>query len=97
VLRAVGATRRQIRLIVASQATTIGGVGVLVGVPLGLVVGRIGWRWVADSVPFVDDSPAAVLAMVVVVPAVLAAVNLVAGLPARRAATAHPAEVLRTE
>jgi ABC-type antimicrobial peptide transport system permease subunit len=97
VLRALGATRRQIRSVVASQATTIGLVGIVIGVPLGLVLGRAGWRWVADSVPFIDDSPVAVLATILVVPAVLVAVNLLAGVPARGAARAHPAEVLRTE
>jgi predicted lysophospholipase L1 biosynthesis ABC-type transport system permease subunit len=97
VLRALGATRRQIRVVIASQATTIGLVGILLGVPLGLVAGREGWGWVARSVPFVDASPTAVLATILVVPAVLAAVNVVAALPARRAGRVGPAEVLRTE
>jgi hypothetical protein len=97
VLRALGATRRQVRLVVASQATTIALVGILLGVPLGLATGRAGWRWMAHSVPFVDASPVAVVATILVGPAALAAVNLGAALPARRAGRVGLAETLRTE
>jgi ABC-type antimicrobial peptide transport system permease subunit len=97
VFRALGLTPRQTRAVIASQATTIGLVGVVIGVPLGLVVGRGGWRWVATSVPFLYRAPFAVAAVIVVVPAALAALNVVALLPARAAGRVRPAEVLRTE
>ena len=97
VFRALGLTPRQTRIVIASQATTIGLVGVLVGVPLGLVVGRAGWRWVARSVPFLYRAPFAAVAVLVVVPAALAIVNLVAAFPARAAGRVRTAEVLRAE
>ena len=78
-------------------ATTIGLLGVVAGVPLGLVVGRAGWQWVANSVPFVYRAPFAVVAAIAVVPAALVVVNLVGAFPARTAARVRTAEVLRAE
>jgi ABC-type antimicrobial peptide transport system permease subunit len=97
VFRALGLTPRQARGVVASQATTIALVGVVAGVPLGLFVGRAGWQWVANSVPFVYRPPAAILAAIVVVPAAVAVVNLVGAFPGRAAARVRAAEVLRAE
>jgi ABC-type antimicrobial peptide transport system permease subunit len=97
VFRALGLTPRQSRVVIASQATTIGLVGVLAGVPLGLIVGRAGWQWVANSVPFVYRPPVAVVAAIVIVPAALAVANLMAAVPARTAARVSTAEVLRAE
>lgn len=97
VFRALGLTPRQTRVVIASQATTIGFVGVVVGVPLGVFVGRAGWRWVARSVPFLYHAPFAVLAVIVVVPAAFVVVNLLAAFPARVAGRVRTAEVLRAE
>ena len=38
-----------VRLIVAAQATTVSVLGLLIGVPLGLVIGRAVWRVVAGD------------------------------------------------
>jgi predicted lysophospholipase L1 biosynthesis ABC-type transport system permease subunit len=97
VFRALGLTPRQTRVVIASQATTIGFVGIVVGVPLGVFVGRSGWQWVARSVPFLYRAPFAVLAVIVVVPAAFAVVNVLAAFPARVAGRVRTAEVLRTE
>ena len=82
---------------VSSQSTTVGLVGLLVGIPLGLAVGRLAWTWVADEVPLVYVSPVALVAMALTIPAALLVTNLVAALPGRRAARLAPATVLRTE
>ena len=97
VYRALGFTRRMIRTVVQSQGTTIGLVGVLLGIPLGLAMGRLGWRWVADQVPLQFVAPFAVGLTLLVIPAAIALAVLLAVLPARRAARLRPAEVLRTE
>jgi ABC-type lipoprotein release transport system permease subunit len=97
VLRALGFTPGQVRGIVVSQATTIGIIGVVVGVPLGLVVGRTGWRWVARSVPFLYRAPFAAVAVIAVIPAALAIVNVLAAVPARTAGRVRTAEVLRAQ
>ena len=72
-------------------------VGLALGVPLGVLVGRNGWRWVADTVPFIYVGPWAGLALVLVAPLAVVVANLVAAWPARRASTLHPAEILRAE
>jgi hypothetical protein len=97
VLRALGMSRRQARSVVAWQATTVGVVGLVVGLPLGIVAGRLAWRWAATSMPLDYVAPAAVLAVVVLIPGVLLVVNAVALWPGRAAARARPAAALRAE
>jgi predicted lysophospholipase L1 biosynthesis ABC-type transport system permease subunit len=97
VLRALGATRRQSRLIVATQTTTIALVGLLLGVPLGVALGRTVWRMVAESTPVLFVPPTAPLALALVVPVTLLICVLLAAVPARRAARIRVGETLRTE
>jgi hypothetical protein len=97
IMRSVGFTRRQSRIAIAWQATLIAAAGLIIGVPLGIVTGRLVWRWLADSFPVVYVPPLAAIAVVLVVPAAIALANLLAALPARSAARIQPAEALRTE
>jgi ABC-type lipoprotein release transport system permease subunit len=97
VLRSLGFTRRQSRLAIAWQATLIAVAGIVIGVPLGIVAGRLVWRSLADSFPVVYVPPIAIAAIVLVVPAAVAVANLLAALPARAAARIRPAEALRVE
>lgn len=97
VLRAIGMTPAQVRVSVASQATAVGVVGLVAGIPLGVLVGRAAWRWVATALPLVYEAPLALVVVAVLVPAVLVVVNVVGLRPAHLAARQRPAEVLRTE
>lgn len=97
VLRAVGMNRRQSRLIVVTQATILGLVGLAAGIPLGVALGRTVWRYVAERTPLLYLAPGELLVLVVLVPLVLVAVNLLAITPSRRAARLQLAHVLRTE
>jgi ABC-type lipoprotein release transport system permease subunit len=97
VLRAMGLRPRQSAAVIFWQAVTVALVGLAIGIPLGIIVGRTSWRWVADSTPLLYVAPIAVVAILVAIPAALALANLLAALPARRAALVRPAEVLRTE
>ena len=97
VLRSMGVTPRQSRLMIATHATVVGLVGLLVGLPLGLVLGRLAWRWVAGAVPFLYVAPIAVLAAALAVPMALVIANLVAAWPGRSASRVRPAEILRAE
>lgn len=97
VLRAVGFRPVQAAACIAWQATTVGIIGLVIGVPLGIVAGRLAWRWVADNTPLLYVAPVAVVAVLLIIPATIVLANLLAALPARRAARVRPASVLRTE
>jgi hypothetical protein len=97
IMRSLGMTRRQARLTVAMQATTLAAVGVVFGIPLGLAAGRYSWHVLADATPVVYTAPLAALALLLVIPGAVTAANALAAWPARRAAQLQPAEVLRAE
>ncbi len=97
VLRALGFTRGQSRVVVASQSTAISLIGLLVGVPAGVFLGRLAWRLISERVPLQNVPPVAVIALVVIAPLALLGANLLAAWPARRVARLRVAEVLRTE
>jgi ABC-type antimicrobial peptide transport system permease subunit len=97
VLKTLGFDRHQVRMTVAWQATTVAGIGLLVGIPLGLALGRVVWNLVADELGVAGTPTWPVVAVMLLVPAALIAVNLIAALPARRAAHTRPAVVLRSE
>lgn len=96
-LKVIGFVRNQIAAAVCWQATTVALVGLVVGVPLGVVAGRLVWRTFATTfgvvpVPVVQPWPLAALAV-----AVLAAANLLAVGPALLATRSRPGELLRAE
>jgi hypothetical protein len=97
ILKTLGFSRRQVSKTVAWQATTMAVVGVLIGAPLGVVVGQVIWRSVADGIGVVSTSDVPVGLLVVVGLATLALANLIAAVPAWAAARTRPALVLRSE
>jgi FtsX-like permease family len=97
VLKTLGFTRRQVIAAVASQATTIAAIGLLIGLPLGLAVGRFAWNVFAEDLGVVPETITPVELTALVVPAAILLANLIAALPARSAAHTRPALVLRTE
>ena len=54
VLRALGFVRRDLGLTMSWQAISVAAVGVVVGVPLGVIVGRWAWLAAIGSVGMVD-------------------------------------------
>jgi FtsX-like permease family len=97
ILRALGTTRLQSRLVVVTQASVLAAVGLVVGVPLGVAVGRFVWRLVALDTPLAYHPPLAVWALVLIAPLALLAANLLAAWPGQRAARLRSAQILRTE
>jgi hypothetical protein len=97
VLRAMGFTRRQTRGAIVWQSTLLAIVGLVVGVPVGIAVGRITWRWLADDFPIVYVPPVALLAVVGVGLISIAVANALAAGPAHAATRIRPAEALRVE
>jgi ABC-type antimicrobial peptide transport system permease subunit len=97
VLRALGLTRRQSRLVVVTQASLLAAIGIVFGIPLGLALGRVLWHAAADMTPFAYEPPVALVALLLIAPVALLAANLLAAWPARRAARLQAGQILRTE
>jgi hypothetical protein len=97
VLRALGLTRRQSRLVIFTQATLLAVIGLAFGVPLGVVLGRTVWRAATSLVPLAYHTPVALWALVLIAPLALVVTNLLAGWPGRRAARLDTGKILRTE
>ncbi len=96
-LKTLGFTRRQLAATIAWQSTVIAVGGVVIGIPVGVAVGR--WLWIvfARSLSAVPDPviPAASVAVAALAALILA--NLVAALPGRAAARTPAALLLRAE
>ena len=77
--------------------TTIAVLGLAVGLPLGIIGGRLAWALFAAKLDVISERavPLSRLALVAVVTVVVA--NLAAAVPARRARCVDPALVLRSE
>jgi ABC-type antimicrobial peptide transport system permease subunit len=97
VLRALGMTRPQARLVVTTQASLLALIGLIFGVPLGIVLGRAIWRAVAGFTPMAYHPPVALLTLLLIAPAALLAANALAAWPQRRAARLHAGQILRSE
>jgi len=96
--RTLGFTRHQLFATVSVQASTLGITALLVGIPFGIVTGRLLWIAVATAVANVDPQPVVPgIALLGLTAIGIVAVNLLAIRPARRAAGLHPAVVLRSE
>lgn len=96
-LRALGMAPGQIRAVVIWQAITTIGIALVIGVPLGVVAGRAGWRAVADGIGTQVELIIPALFLLALALALLVGSVLVALLPARAAARMGPGEALRAE
>ena len=96
VLRVLGFVGAQMRSTLRWQALTVASVGLLVGVPSGIVAGRRIWSGLAGAIGVVDDWSFPWLTVVIAVPVALGVAALLAILPGRAAARVPPGRVLRT-
>ena len=96
-LKALGFTQRQLRAAIAWQATVAALIGTVIGIPLGIAIGRELWTLFARSIDAVPSPTVPALWTVVVGIGALLFVNLVAALPGRSAARTSTALVLRAE
>ena len=97
VLRTLGMTRGQCRWMIVTQATMLALFGLVVGIPVGLAIGRALWSTVAASTPVAHVPPEAVWLLILIGPAALVIANLLAAWPSHRAARLRVGRVLRTE
>lgn len=97
VLKTLGFVRRQVSAVTAWQATTMAAVALLIGIPVGLLLGRVAWATFADALGVAPDSIIPTTALVIAIPATIILANLIAAVPALLSARTHPAVVLRSE
>lgn len=96
-LKTFGFTRRQLASTMAWQSTTTALIGVVVGLPLGIIIGRELWTLFARSIYAVPDPTVPVLSVILVGVGTVVFANLVAILPGRNAARTPAALALRAE
>ena len=96
ILKALGFVKRQVSGAVAWQATTLAGISLAAGLPLGILAGRWGWNFLAERLGVVPE-PVVPLTVLLVIPVAVALANLIAFPPGRIASRLRAAVVLRTE
>jgi ABC-type antimicrobial peptide transport system permease subunit len=97
ILKTLGFVKGQIRAAVVTQATTLALLALAIGIPLGLIVGRLAWLAFADRQGVVPEAVVGSWPILALIPLTIVLANLVAALPGRAAARLAPATVLRTE
>ncbi len=96
-LKTLGFTRRQLAATVAWQASVAVAIGVLIGVPLGIVAGRALWDQFANALHVVPEPTVPTLAIVLIAVGAIVLANLVAAIPGRQAARTKTAVLLHAE
>ena len=97
VLKTLGFVRRQVSATVAWQASTMAGLALLIGLPVGVVVGRWAWTLFANAIGVLPVSVVDLQPLFIAIPVTLLLANLIALIPGRLAASTPPAAVLRSE
>ncbi|HVJ97023.1 MAG TPA: FtsX-like permease family protein, partial [Acidimicrobiia bacterium] len=97
ILRALGFRRRQVRSTVTWEATALALVGLVVGIPVGVLIGRLAWSTVADNLGVVSTVTMPVAALIALAAATLVVVALLGVLSSRRATRTSPAAALTVE
>ncbi len=95
VLRALGADGRQLRRIIHWQATLLAAAVSAVGIPAGVAAGRSVVRLVTETLGIVPGAHASVAMLLEAAVSALVGANLLAVLPAQRAARTSAIELLR--
>jgi hypothetical protein len=96
-LRALGLVRRQVLGAVTWQAVAISCVGLVVGVPGGIILGRSAWRLAIGGLGMVDDPAVPVWIIVAVTAIVVVGTVVLAAGPGWLASRRAPAALLRSE
>ena len=96
-LKTIGFTRRQLAAAVAWQSTIAVALGAVVGVPLGIALGRFLWDLFARQISVVPEPAVPGLLVVLITVGALVLANVVAAVPGRMAARTPPALLLRAE
>ena len=96
-LRALGMTARQIRRASAVQGATIAIVGITVGIPLGVLAGRVVWAVHARSLGVVGVQIVPAVAAVAIAAGTLGVLTALAVVAGRTSRRLQPAVALRAQ
>jgi ABC-type antimicrobial peptide transport system permease subunit len=95
--KTLGFTRRQLAATVAWQASVSVTIGVVVGVPLGIIAGRGLWTLFAHALHVVAEPAVPSLTITLVAVGAVVLANLVAAIPGYQAARTPSALLLQAE
>ncbi|GEM_PF-429145 len=95
-LKVLGFVNRQVASAVIWQATTLALIGIVIGVPLGVVAGREVWGAFANNLGAVPVSVVPIWLVCVMVAGVAVVANLIAIAPAMVATRSKPGDLLRS-
>ena len=87
VLTALGFTSGQRRHVIVAQATTVALIALLIGIPLGAIVGRLFWLAIARSLGVATDASFPPLVIAASATLIVVVLNLIAVLPAANRGT----------
>jgi hypothetical protein len=97
VLRTLGFTGRQLGSVVAWQSSVAVIIGAIIGVPLGIILGRFLWNLFAHEIDAIPAPAVPVPSIILIVIGGLVLANIVAAVPGRIAARTPTALLLRAE
>jgi hypothetical protein len=97
IMKTLGFTRRMLAAAVAWQATIDGFIGAVIGIPIGIVLGRALWTLFARDINAVPQPTVPALAIVLVGFGTIIVAVVAAFWPGRKAAATPPGIVLRSE
>jgi hypothetical protein len=96
-LKSLGFTKRQLASAIAWQASVAVGLGCLIGIPLGIALGRFLWDLFVRQINAVPDPTIPTVSIVLIAVGAVLLANLVAAVPGRIAARTPTAQLLRSE
>ena len=96
IMKVLGLIRRQLNAVTAWQVTTLTGLALLVGIPLGVAGGHWAWELFAANVGLSPDATTP-MSLLLIIPVTIVAANVIALRPGLLAARLSPAAVLRAE
>jgi hypothetical protein len=97
ILRSMGLRKREVGRTVRWQAAATAATGLVIGVPLGLVGGRVVWRIMVEDLGLLDAPSQPWLLIAVVAPLTIGLALVIAWLPSRAAVRVRAAAALRAE